>query len=65
MVSHYIARISNRQIRAVRQVHELSELFTENELQDTGNTGDGEEYERESKTVIFASALFALLSMLF
>ena len=34
-------------------------------VDDTDSTGDAEEYERESETVIFAGALFALLAMLF
>ena len=48
-------------------MHELSELFTKSALGDTDSTGDEEEYERESETVIFAGALFVLLvlAMLF
>ena len=65
MVSHCTARISNRQVRAVRGVHDLLELFTESKLGDTDSAADAEEYKRESKTVVFAGALFALLAMLF
>ena len=43
-------------------MHELLELLTESELGDSDST---EEYERESETVIFASALFVLLAMCF
>ena len=42
-------------------MHEHLELFTHSKLDDTG---DAEEYEQESETVIFAGALFALLAML-
>ena len=49
-VSCYTARISNRQIRAVRQVYELLELFTPSDLADAGSTGDAEEYKREYET---------------
>ena len=63
MVSFYIARISDRQVRVVRKVQELLELFTRSELADTGSKGDVEEYERESETLIFAGALFAQLAM--
>ena len=55
--------MSDRQNRAVRQVHEVLELFTQSELDDNGGTG--EEYEKESETVIFAGAVLALLAMLF
>ena len=65
MVSCSTARISNRRVRAVRKVHELLQLFTQSKLGDTDSTGNAEEYERESKTVIFARALCALLAMLF
>ena len=51
-------------MRAVRKVHELLELFTQSKLGDTDSTGDAEEKERESKTVVFVSALLALLAML-
>ena len=44
-------------------MRELLELFTQNELSDTGSTGDAEEYERETETVIFAAALSALLAI--
>ena len=64
-VSCCTARTLDRWIRAVRQVHELLELFIQNKLADTGSTGDAEEYERESDTALFASALFALLAMMF
>ena len=47
-------------MRAVRQVRELLELFTQSELADTGSTGDVEEYKREPATLLFASALFAV-----
>ena len=43
----------------------LLQFFTQSKLDDNGSKGDAEEYEREPKTVIFASALFALLAMLF
>ena len=52
--------MSDMQVRALRQVHELLELFTQNELADTGNTGDAGEYKRESETVKFATLLLAL-----
>ena len=51
-------------MRAVRKVHELLDLFTQSKLGDTDSTGDAEVYERESATVVFASALLALLAML-
>ena len=57
--------MSDRWVRAVRQVHELLEWFTQNELADTGSTGDLEEFGRESGTVVCTDALFALLTMLF
>ena len=63
LVSCCTARIFNRWVRAVRQVHELLELFTQSKLGDTDSTA--EDYERESETVIFAGALFALLASLF
>ena len=56
--------MSNRQVRAVRKVHELLELFTQSKLSDADSTGDAEEWERESETVVFAGALLALLAML-
>ena len=64
-VSSCTARTFNRQVRAVRQEHELLELFTQNELAETGSAGDAEEYKRESETVsvTFAGALFALLAV--
>ena len=51
-------------MRAFRKVHELLELFTQSKLGDTDSTGDAEEYERESETVVFVGALLALLAML-
>ena len=45
-------------------MHKLLELFTQSKLDDTDSTGDAEEYERESETVVFAGALLALLAML-
>ena len=51
-------------MRVFRKVHELLELFTQSKLGDTDSTGDAEEYERESETVIFAGVLLALLAML-
>ena len=51
-------------MRALRKVQELLKLFTQSKLGDTDSTGDAEELERESKTVVFVSALFALLAML-
>ena len=51
-------------MRAVRKVHELLELFTQSKLGDTDSTGDAEESERESETVVFVSAFLALLAML-
>ena len=51
-------------MRAVRKVHELFELFTQSKLGDTDSTGDAEEWERGSKTVVFVGALLALLAML-
>ena len=65
MVSRSTARISDRQVIAVRKVYELLQLFKQSKLGDTDRTGDADEYERESKTVVFASALFALLAVLF
>ena len=47
------------------QVRELFEMFTQSESDKIDSTGDAEEYKRESETVIFAGALFALLAMLF
>ena len=47
-----------------RKVHELLELFPQSKLGDTDRTRDAEECERESKTVVFVSALLALLVML-
>ena len=35
VVFHYTARMSNRRVRAVRQVHELLKVFTQNKLGDT------------------------------
>ena len=43
----------------------LLELFTQSKLCDIDSTGDAKEYGKESETVVFASALFALLAMLF
>ena len=37
---------------------QLLELFRQSEQDETGSAGDVEEYKRETKTVIFASALF-------
>ena len=51
-------------MRAFRKVHELLELFTQSKLGDTDSTGDAEEWERESETVVFVGALLALLAML-
>ena len=51
-------------MRAVRKVHELLELFTQSKLGDTDSTEDAEEFERESETVVFVSALLALIAML-
>ena len=45
-------------------MHELLELFTQSKLGDNDSTGDGEEWEREFETVVFAGALLALLAML-
>ena len=49
-------------------MHELFELFTQSKFGDTDSTGDTEESERESEreseTVVFVSALLALLAML-
>ena len=45
-------------------MHKLLELFTQSKLDDTDSTGDAEEYERESETVVFAGALLVLLAML-
>ena len=45
-------------------MHELFELFTQSELDDSGSTGDAEEYKRDTETVVFAGALSALLAML-
>ena len=56
--------MSDRQVRAVRKVHELLELFTQSKLGDTDSTGNAEEFERESETVVFVSALLALIAML-
>ena len=39
LVSHCTTRLSNMWIRAVRQVCELLELFTQSELDDTGSAG--------------------------
>ena len=46
---------------------DLSALVTQNELDDTGSTGDAQEYGRdhESENVIVAGALFALSAMWF
>ena len=51
-------------MRVFRKVLELLELFTQSKLGDTDSTRDAEEYERESKTVVFVGALLALLAML-
>ena len=40
-------------------------MFTQNKLGDTDSTGDAEESELESATVIFAGAQLVLLAMLF
>ena len=64
MVSLSIARISDRWFRAVRKVHELLELFTQSKSGDADSTGDADEHKRESETVVFASALLALLAIL-
>ena len=45
-------------------MHELLELFTQSKLGETDSTEDAEQYERESETVVFASALRVLLTML-
>ena len=45
-------------------MHELLELFTESKLGDTDSTGDAEEWERGSETVLFVGALLGLLAML-
>ena len=50
-------------MRAVKKVHELLELFTQSKFGDT-DTGDAEEQERESETVVFVGALLVLLAML-
>ena len=52
-------------MRAFRKVHELLELFTQSKLGDTDSTGDAEEYKMEFAAIVFASALLALLDMLF
>ena len=46
-------------------MHKFLELFTQSELADIGSIGGVKDYEMESETLIFASALFALLTMLF
>ena len=46
------------------KVHTLLELFKQSKSGDTGSTGDAEEYKRESKTVVFAGALFAQQAIL-
>ena len=51
-------------MRAVKEVHELLELFTQSKLGDTDSTGDAEELERESESVVFVGALLAILAML-
>ena len=51
-------------MRDVRKVYELLELFTQSKLGDTDSTGDAEEWERESETVVFVGALLALFAML-
>ena len=45
-------------------MHELLELFTQSKLGDTDSTGDAEEKEKESETVVFVGALLVLLAML-
>ena len=45
-------------------MHELFELCIQSRLGVTDSTGDAEEYEKESKTVVSAGALLALLAML-
>ena len=40
-------------------MHELLELFTQSKLGDTDSTGDAEEWETESETVVFVGALLA------
>ena len=45
-------------------MHELLGLFTQSKLGNTDSTGDAEEYEKDSETVLFAGALLALLAML-
>ena len=64
MVAHCIARISDRQVRAVKKVHKRLDLFTQSDLGDADSTGDAEEYKRDTETVVFAGALSALLAML-
>ena len=49
-------------MRAVRQVRELLELFTQSELADTGSTGDVEESEKEPETGLSDGDLPALLA---
>ena len=46
-------------------MHELLKLFTQSKLGDTDSTGDAEEWERGSETVLFVGALLGLLAMLF
>ena len=41
-VSRYTASISDRQVRALKQVHGLLELFPQSELVDTDSTGYAE-----------------------
>ena len=48
----------------MRKVHELLKLFTQSRFGDTDSARDAAEYERESETVVFASALLALLAIL-
>ena len=51
-------------MRVFRKVLELLELFTQSKLGDTDSTGDAEELERESESVVFVGALLALLAIL-
>ena len=46
-------------------MHEHLELYTQSKLGDTDSTGDAEEYKTEFAAIVFASALLALLDMLF
>ena len=59
---HYL-NVFNRQVRTVSKC--MNFLNWLHRVDDTGSTGDAEEYEREFETGLFDVTLFAPLVMLF